>query len=99
MGNRTSGISYEPFENAYKWNSYQLRPYQWGTPCMYFWFECRTVASTDTCYYSDFLFFKVSNTMHTTQNSQNKWTKISDLETTIFDLNMMVKSGLVFFLF
>ena len=27
----------------------------------------------------------------------NKWTKISDLETTIFELNMMVKSGLVFY--
>ena len=29
----------------------------------------------------------------------NKWTKISDLETTIFELNMMVKSGLGFVLF
>ena len=27
-----------------------------------------------------------------------KWTKISDLETTIFELDMMVKSGLVFFI-
>ena len=27
----------------------------------------------------------------------NKRTKISDLETTIFELNMMVKSGLVFY--
>ena len=36
--------------------------------------------------------------IHTTQNSQNKWTKISDLETTIFESNMMVKSGLVFFI-
>ena len=36
---------------------------------------------------------------HTTQNSQNKWTKISDLETTIFELNMMVKSGLVLFFY
>ena len=31
---------------------------------------------------------------HTTQNSQNKWTKILSLEMTIFGLNMMVKSGL-----
>ena len=35
---------------------------------------------------------------HTTQNSQNKQTKISDLETNIFELNMVVKSGLVFFI-
>ena len=34
---------------------------------------------------------------HTTQDSQNKQTKISDLETIIFELDMMVKSGLVFF--
>ena len=32
---------------------------------------------------------------HTTQNSWNKWTKISDLETIIFELDIMVKSGLV----
>ena len=35
---------------------------------------------------------------HTTYNSWNKWTKISDLETNIFELNMMVKRGLVFFI-
>ena len=35
---------------------------------------------------------------HTTQNSQNKWTKISSLETNIFELKMMVKSGLDFFI-
>ena len=39
-----------------------------------------------------------SSSNHTTQNSQNKQTKISDLETNIFELNMMVKSGLVFFI-
>ena len=31
---------------------------------------------------------------HTTQNSQNKWMKISGLETNIFGLKMMMKSGL-----
>ena len=36
--------------------------------------------------------------MHTTWKSKNKWTKISDLETNIFDLKMMVKSGLEFFI-
>ena len=30
---------------------------------------------------------------YTTQNSQNKMTKISGLETIIFELKMMVKSG------
>ena len=35
---------------------------------------------------------------HTTQNSQNKWTTISDIETNIFELKMMVKSGLEFFI-
>ena len=30
---------------------------------------------------------------------RNKWTKISDLETNIFELKMMVKSGLEFFYF
>ena len=36
--------------------------------------------------------------IHTTfkQHSWNKWTKISDLESTIFESNMTVKSGLVF---
>ena len=32
--------------------------------------------------------------VHTTQNSQNKWTKILSLEMTIFGLNMIVQSGL-----
>ena len=36
-------------------------------------------------------------TEHTTYNSQNKQTKISDLETNVFELNIIVKSGLVFF--
>ena len=36
--------------------------------------------------------------IHTTQNSQNKWSKISDLETNIFGLKMMMKSGLEFFI-
>ena len=36
--------------------------------------------------------------IHTTQNSQNKQTKISDLETNIFESNMMVKNGLFFIL-
>ena len=35
---------------------------------------------------------------HTSQNSFNKWTKISSLEINIFDLKMMVKSGLEFFI-
>ena len=35
---------------------------------------------------------------HTTQNGQNKWTKILTLETTIFGLKMMVKNGLFFIL-
>ena len=35
---------------------------------------------------------------HTTQNSQNKWTKISDLETNIFELKVGVKSGIEFFI-
>ena len=38
-------------------------------------------------------------TLHTVQNSQNKWTKISDLETNIFELKLGVKSGLEFFYF
>ena len=37
-------------------------------------------------------------TDHTVQNSQNKWTKISDLETNIFELKVGVKSGLQFFI-
>ena len=36
---------------------------------------------------------------HTTQNSYNKWTKILTLETTIFGLKMIVRSGLEFFYF
>ena len=36
----------------------------------------------------------VHESTHTTQNSQNKWTKILTLEITIFSLKMMVKSGL-----
>ena len=36
--------------------------------------------------------------LHTTQNSQNKWTKISDLETNIFEPKVGVKSGLAFFI-
>ena len=35
---------------------------------------------------------------HTSQNSFNKWTKISSLEIDIFDLKMMMKSGLDIFL-
>ena len=35
-----------------------------------------------------------NNVIHTTQNSQNKWTKILSHETPIFGLKMMVKSGL-----
>ena len=38
------------------------------------------------------------NLLHTTQNSQNKWTKILGLETKIFDLKMMEKNGLEFFI-
>ena len=34
MENRISGILRGPSENAYQWNSYQQRPYQWGTPCI-----------------------------------------------------------------
>ena len=34
---------------------------------------------------------------HTSQNSFYKWTKISCLEIDIFDLKMMMKSGLDFF--
>ena len=36
--------------------------------------------------------------IHTTQNSQNKQTKISDHETNIFELKVGVKSGLDFFI-
>ena len=36
---------------------------------------------------------------NTSLNSFNKWTKISSLEITIFDLKVMVKCGLDFFLF
>ena len=36
---------------------------------------------------------------HTTLNSFYKWTKISSLKIDIFDLKMMVKSGLHFFYF
>ena len=36
--------------------------------------------------------------VHTSQNFFNKWAKISSLEITIFDLKMMVKSGLEFFI-
>ena len=42
-------------------------------------------------------FYQASQSFHTSQNSFNKWTKISILEITIFDLKMMVKSGLEFF--
>ena len=37
--------------------------------------------------------------MHTNLNSLYNWTKISSLEIDIFDLKMMVKSGLDFFYF
>ena len=40
--------------------------------------------------------FKNKDILHTTQNGQNKWTKILTLETTIFGLKMMAKSGLEF---
>ena len=40
---------------------------------------------------------RIVNRYCTTQNSQNKWTKISGLETNIFELKMMGKSGLDFF--
>ena len=40
----------------------------------------------------------LKNAMHTSQNSFNKWTKISSLEIDIFDLKMMLKSGLEFFI-
>ena len=36
--------------------------------------------------------------MHTNLNSLYNWTKISSLEIDIFDLKMMVKSGLEFFI-
>ena len=36
---------------------------------------------------------------HTSYNSFYKWTKILSLEINIFDLKMMVKSGLEFFYF
>ena len=36
--------------------------------------------------------------VHTVQNGENKWTKILTLETTIFGLKIMVKSGLFFIL-
>ena len=39
-----------------------------------------------------------AQTTHSSQNSLNKWLKISSLEITIFDLNMMVESGLYFFI-
>ena len=47
-----------------------------------------------------YLIVKFEETMHkhTSQNSFNKWTKISSLEITIFDLKMKVKSGLEFFI-
>ena len=35
---------------------------------------------------------------HTSWNSFNKWTEISSLEITIFDLKMMVESDLEFFI-
>ena len=44
-------------------------------------------------------YIKKSLPWTTTQNGQNKWTKIVTLETTIFGLKMMVKSGLDFFFF
>ena len=37
--------------------------------------------------------------LNTRQNSFYKWTKISSLEINIFDLKIMVKSGLEFFIF
>jgi hypothetical protein len=47
-------------------------------------------------------FFKVCvkrvDSEHTSWNSFNKWTKISSLEIDIFDLKMMMKSGLEFFI-
>ena len=46
-----------------------------------------------------FLYYNIFNIQHTTQNSQNKWTKISDLGTNIFELKMKVKCGLEFFTF
>ena len=45
------------------------------------------------------LFSVAINCVHTTQNDQNKWTKILTLEMTMFGLKMMVKSGLYFFYF
>ena len=40
---------------------------------------------------------RVQLTVHTSQDSFYKWTKISSLEIDIFGLKMMVKSGLDFF--
>ena len=45
-----------------------------------------------------FNILRIRYTYHTTQNCQNKWTKISGLETNIFGLKMMVRSGLEFFI-
>ena len=56
-----------------------------------YWKNVRLVLSETGSFFN--LLDWVNNS--TTQNSWNKWTKISDLETTIFELNMMVKSGLV----
>ena len=59
----------------------------WRVP-EYFWC-CVTVRDWDPT---------KKNTEHTSKNSFNKWTKISSFEITIFDLKMMVKSGLEFFI-
>ena len=67
-------------------------------------FECKAKASTEkvkVCYLQ-YVHTKgklcIPST-HTSQNSFNKWIKISSLEITIFDLRMVVKSGLDFFYF
>ena len=50
--------------------------------------------------FSDYFFlWQFQLGIHTTQNSYNKQTKISGLETNIFVFEMMIKSGLDFFYF
>ena len=44
------------------------------------------------------MYYATFQCRHTSQNSFNKWTKISSLKIIIFELKMMVKSGLEFIL-
>ena len=86
--------------------SFGRNSYRFSDQVVYVWFSIAQIAISNY-----FLFILTTileldpslkqtltfNHNHTSQNSFYKWTKISSLRINIFDLKMMVKSGLEFF--